>query len=246
MRRTIVIPDTQIRKGVPIKHMRWLGRWIADEQPDTVVMLGDWIDNPAISKYSHAGRSYQADVDVGINAMHDMLEAISAHSAGYKARFVFCVGNHEHRLVKYLAEHPELDGALHDPLHDFEAFGWEVIPFLMPVTIGGVRYCHYFPRSARGNVMQDRNGAPDARAQAVREMTSCVAGHQQGFSYYEHPLADQVVQSMIAGSCYLHEEAYLTHQGTQYWRGAILQTFHRPGEYDFARLSLRTLKDRYA
>ena len=40
-KRHFVIPDTQVKKGVPIDHMAWIGAAIRDYKPDVVVHLGD-------------------------------------------------------------------------------------------------------------------------------------------------------------------------------------------------------------
>lgn len=248
MKTLLVIPDTQCAHGRPIKHLGWIGSLIADRQPDTVVHIGDHFDHPSISKYASPadGRRYQKDVDAGIAAIDLMLDTVGRRASGYRGKFVMTQGNHEQRLQRYLAAHPELQGALQDPTDELTQMGWEVVPFLQPITINGTRFCHYFPRSGSGNVMQDRNGAPDARAQALREMVNCTAGHRQNFSYYCHPLGDQVVQSMIAGSCYLHNEPYLTPQGNHHFRGVILKTYQRSGYYDFETISLEQLRRRYS
>lgn len=248
MKSTVVIPDTQIRHGVQTWHLPLIGRYIADHQPDSVVMLGDWFDHMAISKYPDGkiGRLYQRDVDAGVRAMEQLLDTIQRRAKGYKGRFIFTTGNHDYRLQRYIAEHPELAGALHDPMDTLADMGWRVIPFLEVVMDHGVAYSHYFPRSAKGTVMQGSRGAPDARAQLLREMRSCTGGHQQGFSYYEHPTGNRVIQSMIAGSCYVHDEKYLTPQGQVYFQGIIHKVFTSPGVYDFKRVSLQQLRRMYA
>jgi hypothetical protein len=248
MKSTVVIPDTQIRHGVQVWHLPLVGRYIADHQPDSVVMLGDWVDNPTISKYPDGkiGRLYALDTGAAIVAMEQLLNPIARYAKGYKGRFVMLTGNHEDRLRKYIGEHPELDGALVDPLENFAEMGWKVIPFLKPVHINGVVYAHYFPRSGSGRVMQTRNGAASARVQLQREMHSCTAGHMQGLDYYEHGTCRGIKQSLIAGSCYVHDETYLGPQGNHYFRGIVHKTFDRPnGAYTMRPISVEELKRMY-
>ena len=40
-RRYVVIPDTQVKPGVPTDHLEWAGRYVAEKRPDVVVHLGD-------------------------------------------------------------------------------------------------------------------------------------------------------------------------------------------------------------
>lgn len=80
----------------------------------------------------------------------------------------------------------------------------------------------------------------------MREMCSCTSGHLQGLDWQVLQTGDKRVYGMIAGSCYLHEEDYLTPQGTQYWRGIIMKHEVKDGEYDPMMISLDYLKRRYA
>ena len=34
-----IIPDTQIKDGVPLDHLTWAGKYIAEKKPDVVVMI---------------------------------------------------------------------------------------------------------------------------------------------------------------------------------------------------------------
>lgn len=54
-KRHFVIPDTQVKKGVPIDHMAWIGAAIRDYKPDVVVHLGDHWDFPSLSRYDAKG-----------------------------------------------------------------------------------------------------------------------------------------------------------------------------------------------
>jgi hypothetical protein len=248
MKSTLVIGDLQIRAGVPMAHLKLIGRLAADTQPDHIVCVGDVADHPTISKYpdGKVGRKYIKDTWAVSEAV-EMFETQLARARGYSPRKVITLGNHDERLAKFEAAFPELTGALSDPLDDWRAASWQTVPFLRPITINGVTYSHFFPRSASGRVMQTRNGAPSARAQLVRECRSVTAGHMQGFDYYEQPTSRGVLQSLIIGSSYMHDEAYLGPQGNGHFRGVVLKLFDRPnGAYSLKQFSFLELKRRYA
>ena len=40
-KRIVVIPDTQVRKGDPVRHLEWAAEAINKYKPDYVVHIGD-------------------------------------------------------------------------------------------------------------------------------------------------------------------------------------------------------------
>ena len=54
-KKHLVIPDTQIKPGVPTNFLAWIGQYIVEKRPDVVVHLGDHWDMPSLSSYDSAG-----------------------------------------------------------------------------------------------------------------------------------------------------------------------------------------------
>lgn len=246
-RKHLVIGDTQVKPGVRTDHLEWIGKFAADKRPDVIVHLGDHWDMPSLSSYDRGRRSAEnrrvaKDIDAGNAALSRLTEA-GARASG--ARLVILRGNHEQRIERYVEDHPELDGAV--GYHQFNdvSLGWKPIPFLAPITIDGLTYCHYFPRSGDGSISQTKRGAPSARAQVLREMRTCVAGHKQGLDTWIHQTGGRTIRGIIAGSCYLHQEAYLSPQGTNYWRGVLLLHQVRNGNFALCEVPLSYLKEKY-
>lgn len=238
-----VIPDTQIVPGRSLEFIRWIGAHIAEVCPDVVIHLGDHWDMPSLSSYDKGKRSsenrrYYRDIEAGNAAMAMLAEYIPR-----KTQKVFCIGNHEQRIARYVNDHAELEGSL--GLSNLLLRGWHVRPFLVPIVVDGIAYCHFFPRSSDGRVMQNKNGARNARIQAQREFRSCTAGHQQGFDYHEHYTDSRVIQSMIVGSAYPYKMGYLTDQGQNHFRGVVVKRVYAKGYYDFSRYSLGYLRNLY-
>ena len=50
---------------------------------------------------------------------------------------------------------------------------------------------------------------------------------------------------LVAGACYLHDEAYLGPQGNQHWRGIIFKHEVSDGAYDIMTISLDFLCRKY-
>lgn len=253
----LVIPDTQVKPGVPIDHLGWIGKYIVEYKPDKIIHLGDHADMPSLSSYDKGkkqfeGRRVTNDIFAARKGMDYLLAPLKAFNKNqratkhkqYKPKKYILIGNHENRINRACDDAAELDGLLSLEMLQYER-NWNVIPFLEIVEIDGIQYCHYFPRSASGRVMQDKRGAANARLQAQREMKSSTAGHLQGLDIHIHQLQDKRIYGLIAGSCYLHEEDYLTPQGTKYWRGIIVKHEVRSGEYDPMFVSLDYLCRRY-
>jgi hypothetical protein len=65
--RHIVLPDMQLKPGVPTEHIEWIAQYIVDKKPDVLVIIGDWADMPSLSSYdvgtkSFEGRKYRDDI----------------------------------------------------------------------------------------------------------------------------------------------------------------------------------------
>lgn len=249
----LIIPDTQVKPGVAITHFDWAGRYIIEKRPDVLIHLGDWYDMAALSSYDktdkpgeYSARRLQSDLDAGDRSV-DQLEAhlCSARGADYKPRKVYLLGNHEHRFDRFIDSNPTLDGAIREPWAYAASLGWEVHPFLETVVIGGISYCHYFCRGPNGTVVDSKRGSPNARVQVLREMRSCTAGHKQGLDVHIQPVAGGMIRGIIAGSFYQHEEAYLSPQGTSYWRGILVKHEVRGGFYNLMEVSMDYLKRKF-
>ena len=78
-------------------------------------------------------------------------------------------------------------------------------------------------------------------------MRSTVCGHAQGLDTAIVHTPGRTVRGVIAGSCYLHEEEFLTPVGETYWRGALMlnDVQEKTGEFDVCEISLAWLERRY-
>ena len=258
MRTHLVIPDVQARIEDDFRFLSWIGKYIVDKQPDVIVNLGDFVDMKSLSSYDMGkkaaeGARVKSDIDACALAMDALMSPMIRYNkqrarnkkAQYKPDMILTIGNHENRINRYVNDYPHLADWLSVDELGLEAWGWDVYDFLAPVIRDGVKYSHFFPRSPSGRVMQGTRGAPSARAQAQREGMSCTAGHMQGLDWAVIPNGSGATIGLIAGSCYQHEENYLTLQGTQYWRGIILKHEVEDGNYDPMFVSLNYLERRY-
>lgn len=83
-------------------------RFVKDQKPSMVVLIGDVVDMYSVSRFDKDPRranNLQEEFDVAHRLLRRLREA-----AGEDARIVYIKGNHEERLVSYLKRHPELYG----------------------------------------------------------------------------------------------------------------------------------------
>lgn len=202
-----------------------------------------------VGKKSFEGRRYVKDVEATHEAMNRLLlplamyneKAVRNKEKQYHPRLVMTLGNHEHRINKAVDNDSKLDGVLSIDDLCYQSFGWEVHPFLDVVIIDGVAYSHYFVTGVAGRP------ASTAAAQLRKTNMSCVAGHQQGLQIATASRADGArLTSIIAGSCYEHDEEYLGPQGNKHFRGFLVLHDVNNGEFDSMTVSLKYLNSKYA
>ena len=255
----LVIPDTQVKPGVPLDHFKALGRYIAEQEPDVVVHLGDHWDMPSLSSYesgtrkAHAGRHKLNDIKAGNKALEIMEEEMV--KAGFQPqRKVLLEGNHDGfaphgRIGRYMAETPWDEGLITPDMFADSWLGWERYPFLEAVEIDGIKYCHLFPYNRRGQSTMAgmRTGASSAQVQLSAVGQSCTAGHRQGKETYEqYRPGGRAHRAIIAGSFYMHDEQYLG--PTHYWKGILVKngvSETNPNHYDLMEVSMEWLLKKY-
>ena len=252
--RHLVLPDVQAKPGIDFSYLEKIGRYAVEKKPDVIVCIGDFADMPSLSSYdvgkkSFEGRRYVADVEAAKSAMSRFLAPIwlfnerakKNKEKQYKPRLVMTLGNHENRINRAVNDDPKLEGVLSINDLGYSDFGWEVYPFLDVTVIDGVAYSHYFVTGVAGRP------ASTAAAQLRKTNMSCVAGHQQGKQIAYATRADgTTMTSIIAGSCYEHNEDYLGSQGNKHWRGFLMMHEVQDGAFDEMWVSLKYINERYA
>jgi hypothetical protein len=252
--KIIIIPDTQAKPGDDFSFMSHIGQYICDKRPDIVLHLGDLADMESLSSYdqgkkSFEGRRYSKDITAAVQAQEALFTPLLSlqirqrlnKQKVYDPTKIILLGNHENRINRAVNDDPKLDGLLSTDDLRYKDFFDEVLPFLEVVVIEGVAFSHYFTTGQMGRP------ASSAAAQLNKKHMSCIAGHQQGLQIATGHRADgRRLTSIIAGSCYEHEEEYLGAQGNQHWRGCLMLHEVVDGQFDLMPVSLNYLKGKYA
>src|SRR5512137_404227 len=114
----MVIPDCQVKDGVPMEHLSWAGQYAAKKKPDVIVCIGDFADLPSLSVYdvgkkSFEGRTYAKDVDScrrGMSLFINPIRQGRKNDPNWNPKLILTLGNHEDRIRRAI----ETDRKLHN------------------------------------------------------------------------------------------------------------------------------------
>ena len=241
----LVIADTQAKPTESLEYMLWIGKYVADIKPDVVVHIGDHYDMPSLSSYdkgkaSAEGRRFVDDLNAGNKGL-ELLNLAMHKDPTYNPRKIFCKGNHEHRIDRYVEDNPELIGVVGTELLPLEAYGWEVHDFLHPVEIEDIYFVHYLANPMTG---KPYSGTASSILKTVGK--SFVVGHKQVLDITIRPTIDGRQQiGIINGACYPFEEKYKGVFGNVHYRGITVLTEVKEGFGLPSFVSLDYMKEKY-
>lgn len=249
----VVIPDLQIKKGVPMEHLEWIGKYIVKHKPDVIVNIGDMADMPSLNSHVRqtelVGQTVVEDLKAVKRANYLLLHPINSYNRKmrkqkmkqYKPKMVLTLGNHEDRLYRLIKDNPALEGSWGDDPFGYKEAGWEVIPYHTVYHTNGVHFCHEFLTTSSGR------GPASAKALLNRRMSSCIMGHRQGLDWaHSYTPLGKKLSCIIAGSAYIHDENYMSQQNVTHWRGIIHLHDVFEGEFDEEFITMdRLMKEFY-
>ncbi len=252
MTNHLIIPDCQVKPGVDLSHLKWIGQYILDKKPEVIVCLGDFADMESLSSYdkgkkSFEGRRYKKDLAAAREGMNLLLAPLINFNVNarrtkhkqYTPRLVMVLGNHEQRIERVAEVQPELDEVL--SYNDLPYESWEVYPFLQPVEIDGVSYVHYLANPFTGHPY-----GGSALNQLTKVGKSFIVGHKQTLDIATRfTLSGEQQWGIICGAAYLHDEDFKGPQGNIHWRGIIMAKRVLNGSFDPCFISLNYLRGEY-
>lgn len=256
-RTHVLIGDCQVKEGVPLDHLSWIGKYLVEQfaQRDVaIIQIGDFWDMPSLSSYDRGkrameGRRYKADIKAGNRGFDLLNQPLAEYNAKqrktgkkqWKPELHLTLGNHEDRITRACEDNAQLEGVV--SLDDLNAkdWGWTVHPYLQPVEIDGIHYAHFWYNPNTGRPYSGEN--LHLRLKTIGHTFSM--GHQQGLNYAVRPVGNARHHGLVAGSCYLHAEKYLGPQSNNYWRGIVVKHQAEAGMYDPMMISLEYLCRRY-
>lgn len=244
-KRHFIVPDTQIRVGVPTDHLRWLGYAIAEYKPDRIIHLGDHWDCHAVSSHNSNKEREGARILEDIEAGNMALSLLDASMGGFKPASKHILrGNHEDRLTRWVNEHPVAEGLVGFNMFNDKELGWQPVEYCNSVPgaieLDGITYAHFFANSNTGRAI-------GGNAHYKLSQIGCpfVQGHVQGYDIGNKQYATgRTIRGIVAGSCYIHDESYKG-LANSHWRGAIVLNEVSDGNFCEMPLTLDYLCKKY-
>ena len=255
----IAIPDSHSEPGQDLSRYTLLGRMICEVfskvgNTCVVVQIGDWFDFPSLSSYerpgskSFEGRRYADDLEAGMEAQHLLWQEVADYNRPRRGGSVLDIewhwlqGNHEHRVTRAIESDPaRLEGVISlDDLTEESPIPWTTHPFLRPMFLNEVGFCHYWASGVMGRAISGENAAATILR---KQMTSCVSGHSHLLDYAERTRVDGVKLSAAVIGCFFTEESpWAGPQVSALWTPgiAVLRSVHG-GSFDFEWWSYRRI-----
>lgn len=244
--RHLILPDSQVQPGVPTNHLIAAANYAVEGRFERIVNLGDFWDMPSLSSYDdqkHAeGKRVMADIEAGNSAMQSFMNVIVKGRKRYKSwipTMDFLLGNHCQRIQRAVGVNPKLEGLI--GYHMLNTGGWKVHDFLKIVVLDGLHYSHYF-----ANPMTGKPYSGGAASMLGKLGYSFVMGHRQVLEHARKDLTNgKVIQGLIAGAFYQHDEGYKGYQGNNHFRGICVLHDVEDGNYDLEIISMDRLLREY-
>lgn len=246
--KILFIPDCQVKPDIDTLYLRAIGQYIVDKKPDVVVNIGDFFDMESLSIYdkgklSFEGRRLQKDIEAGKQGMKELLAPLRSYqktNPEYKPRMVFCLGNHEERLMRIPANSSEFEGFVGYHLLELEK-DWETHAFLKPVNIQGINFVHYIAHPMTGKPY----GGTAASMLKNVGCSFCV-GHKQTLEVAIQPVLDGSMRlGIVAGASYIFDEPYKSAGfGNSHFRGVVMLHDAKNGFADPSFISTKFLIER--
>lgn len=247
-----VIGDVQAQPGLTYPHLHAAGKLIVARKPDVIINIGDFGDFPSLSSFDKGKKSaenrrfkhdllsmYEAS-DILLAPLRRLqLEQSQAGEEVYTPKMIWTLGNHENRIFRYEDANPEMEGVLTPQILNHA--DWDVYPFLTPVVIDGVTYIHYLPNPMTGKPI---GGEPSTALKQVGY--SFVQGHRQMWAHARRDLTNgQVLNALICGAFYQHDEAYKGVGGNKHFRGCAYLHNVKDGNFDVEQISIERMIKEY-
>jgi len=246
--KIVVIGDTHSHPDYDNKRFRALGEFAAEELQGAgddgyIVQIGDWADvcafNSHGTKLEMEGSRWKDDIEVTQDSLAEFMAPFYRRRRKLPKRYI-TLGNHEHRVNRWIAQEPKFEGTMSVQDLGFEEFGFECIPYGQMLNLGGVNFVHHLgtQTGAAAKISSPTNGVKSIGV-------STVVGHSHSADYIPVYYRDRTVHGIDAG-CAIHKtmgyDEGWSHQSAHKYRRCvwILENVHA-GDFNFRQIRLEDL-----
>lgn len=182
--RVVVIGDSHDKPSRTKEHYTWMGKFVAEEDPDFVVHIGDFMSLDSLSMHEPKGSRQDREASTFPDDLASLEEALSAyhkgvpHDSGIPHHIT--MGNHEDRAWRAAENDPRhMQDAPLRIQEKFEQRRWTYTDFKKWHFISGVGFTHV-PTNLMGRPVGGKNSCNTIANDATH---SIVFGHTHRFDY---------------------------------------------------------------
>lgn len=246
------VGDVHVKPDHDDSRAELLAWWLLEHLPDALVFMGDVGDMPSLSSYdrnkrSFEGRRYIRDIEAVIAFRQKVMRILRRVDPAFAARLKKYVlgGNHdEARIERATQDAAEFDGLISFADFRWEEDGFEVVPFLEHLELGGVYFSHYVP--SKGNSKKAISGDYAAQHLINKRHGAYVVGHSHRLQFARAlGPGKRPLHSMSVGCFFDEHESYAGDDNFEWWRGLVMLHDVVDGSYDVETWSMERLKRRY-
>ncbi len=182
--RVVAIGDSHDKPGRTKEHYTWMGRFVAEEDPDHVIHIGDFMSLDSFSMHEPRGSKQDREASTFPEDLDSLSEALEAyhkgvpHDSGIPHHIT--MGNHEERAWRAAENDPR--HMADAPLRIQERFAqarWTYSDFKKWHFVSGVGFTHV-PTNLMGRAVGGKNSCNTIANDATH---SIVFGHTHRFDY---------------------------------------------------------------
>ena len=141
----LVISDSHISPDRPTEaYWHKLGEYVVKNKPEYIIHLGDVACLDSLAHFTSLRGDFTTDEELAcvvkhLRAFEDKISSEQERNRSMKKKIyrpikVLCLGNHDIRK-----DCTEIERV-------FKEHGWVVVPYLEPIQIQGITFCHCMPR----------------------------------------------------------------------------------------------------
>lgn len=255
--KVLTVGDCHVTNDQDLSRFDLLGKLIVDQQPEVIVIMGDFLTFNCLSFWDRdkrkkmEGQRYILELNAGNEALDRMLFPKNTYNNQlkkkkkrlYEPRIIYLEGNHEDRLERYLDTDPTFDGmvGVRKDLR-LDERGIEFIPYREYINIKGVDFTHI----PFGKAKEIGGLDITRKAQAVT-VRSCVFAHTHELHVGNcHKRGQDHLQQVINVGCFFEvPEDYVKGRMTNYWKGLVLLHIYKDERFDIETFSIGRMRRMY-
>lgn len=259
---TLVVGDCHVEQDEDLTRFRALGNYIVEQQPENIVIIGDFLSLDSLSAWDRNKRAVMEGRRFGLELKHaakalDLMELPTKlynkrkkkiKHKQYRPNRIFISGNHEDRWFRYLDQHAELIDVI-DIWKEIGLYkyGWKVTPYREYIYLNGVGFTHV----PMNGINKPVGGVTALRKAATEHANSVVYGHSHKLgleTFTHHGKNERQIMSLNVGCFFEGVPQYAKGSllSKDWWRGVImLRHLNDDGLINVSAIDMQTLLNEY-